>query len=689
VPTPNYIVTEKQRQFLTQPSIFKQPYYQYSGEEILDYYRNRDTVTFFPVCETDQTSADFIENILQNQFEFNDQKFSLDPPIDWLNNPSDDIEWLIMLHKAYYLVGLMKRFNKTNDKAYLQKWIELTDSWINQVNNPGFIATDVTGRRIQNWIYSFYFLIDGHSKATIDNDFLLRFFASLETQVDHLINHLAPARNHRTLELYAVFLAAVVFPEFKKADNWLSFSLHALADNAQTDILADGVHCELSTFYHHIVLKNLLAIKRLAILNHMTMPERFDAAVRRALNFSMHIHRPDGQIPSLSDGDSGCFYELLQQGYEFYGGESLAFVFSQGKTGTAPEITAREFSDSGYYILRSHWNHEKESFQDARYLVFDCGPLGAGNHGHLDLLNIEIYAYGRSLIVDPGRYIYDESGNLNWRVLFRSTRYHNTVEVNGKNQTKYRYNERKGKYKILGIHAKPELIGFTKKNHYSLLHGKALSQEYSAIHERKIFFINGEYWLISDCLQDKQPNQYALRFHLSPLAENQTDIQQNEQISSVHSPGLLLMQSKVHQTTVSAEPGFISKLYGKKQQAPIITFSRQLDNTVFDTIVFPYKHDCPILVWETFDSQITQQTINPELTSAFCLNIKTQTGIIKDLFFIAHDGQPRQWCYESFICNGHFCYIRLDAEGKPVNFFTGPDSFIQLTGQPKLLAGEI
>ncbi len=677
----------EQQQIHLPVSIFKEPYHQYTAKELLDYYRHRQTVKFFPVCEVDQTTPDFIEKVLLNEFEFNHEAYMLGADINWLKNPSDDIEWLILLHKGYYLVGLMKLFHETGNNQYLKKWIDLTDSWIDQVNDPGFIATDVTGRRIQNWIYAFYYLIDKHSQTEVNNGFLLRFLTSLEKQVDYLINHLAPARNHRTLELHAVFLAALVFPEFKKADHWLSFSLQALADNADTDILADGVHCELSTFYHHIVLKNLLAIKRLATLNQITMPGRFDAAVIRALNFSLFVHRPDGQIPSLSDGDSGCFYELLQLGYELYGGEHLHFVFSQGKQGSPPDNAVQAFVDSGYFILRSPWEKQDEPYHDARYLVFDCGPLGAGNHGHLDLLNIEMSAYGQSLIVDPGRYTYDESGETNWRVLFRSTRYHNTVEVDGKNQTNYSYSERKGKYKILGPHAKPEVIDFVSDNQCQLLRGKVLSHEYSAIHQRKIFFANGEYWLIWDILQDAQRHDYVLRYHLAQQAQNQTSICETDKTVAIHSPGLLLMQATSQATEVLIEPGFTSTLYGKKQQAPIIKFQRHTDNTTFESLLFPYKYHRPEIAWNMLDAETKQQETNPGTTSTFCLTIKTGSETKKDLFFIAHDNKPRRWQYGAFNCSGYFCYFRLNEENQLDNFFTGPESFIRMDEQPLIMTG--
>jgi uncharacterized heparinase superfamily protein len=679
--TADYQEDTSENLFALKPSIFRAPFDHYSTADLQAYYQQRTGVTFFPVCEPGQVEPVFIKNVLQNRFSFNHEVHQFNGELVWTQNPSDDIEWLIMLHKGYYLVGLGKLFSETGDIKYVNKWIELTDSWIEQVDDPGFIATDVTGRRIQNWIYAYYYFVNKKSKHKIAPDFLLRFLTSIHEQVDYLINNLAVARNHRTLELHAVFLAAVVFGEFKKSKQWLGYAKTALADNAQADILSDGVHCELSTFYHHIVLKNLLAVKRLAASNKIIMPGRFDGAICRALRFSLFIHKPDGQIPSLSDGDVGSFYNLLKQGHEFYGREQLVYVFSQGEKGLPPQECGKAFPVSGYYVLRSAWPTEIEPFQDARYLVFDCGPLGAGNHGHLDLLNIEVAAYGRSLVVDPGRYTYEESGETNWRVLFRSTRYHNTVEVDGKNQVNYRHSEAKGKYHVQGPHAEAVLSCFISDNACHLLHGKARSHEYTALHERKIFFVSGEYWLISDILHDHQLHQYALRYHLSPEAQDQIAIEKLEDSIIIDSPNLLLIHPFSQQSQVSIEPGFVSTTYGNKSKAPIIKFQRSAKNTVFESVLFPYKQQRPELTLHSLNAEISAEQETTWAASAFSMTIQTPIKQVQDLFFISHDGTQKRWRYNNIDCIGQFCYIRLNSEGMIENYFTGPGSKIVIEGR--------
>ena len=66
---------------------------------------------------------------------------------------------------------------------------------------------------------------------------------------------------------------------------------------------------------------------------------------------------------------------------------------------------------------------------DARQITFDAGSKG-GNHGHFDLLNFELFGYGKPLIADPGLVRYDNSSDRKWAI---STPAHNTVDADGLN----------------------------------------------------------------------------------------------------------------------------------------------------------------------------------------------------------------------------------------------------------------
>jgi len=650
-------------------SVFRAPYSAWSAEQILTYFRSRSHIKYFPVLDEEQTGREKIDDVLANRFTFNGESYPLPSPFDWQVNPSPDVEWLILLHKFYYAAGLGVAYSETREPRYAAKWIELTASWIKTVP-LGFLPSDVAGRRIQNWIFAHYYFVTCDPTTSIAPDFYLEFLASLAQQVNHLCDHLTPARNHRTLELAAVFLAAVVFPEFQDADSWLDLSKRELLQNIQADILPDGVHCELSTDYHHLVLKNYLWVRQLAAINNIAMPEGMDVLIRKALDFAMYVHKPDGLIPSLSDGDSRCFLALLEQGHALYGDEALLYVASRGKHGKPPASRSKAFPDGGYYIVRSGWGNGTEPFEDERYLIFDCGPLGRGNHGHFDLLSFEMAAYGQSMIVDPGRYTYDQSGEINWRVRFRGTAYHNTVMVDKKNQTAYHCDAKK--FKIKGPAPDRELKRFASGSGFDYLHGIARSHEYEAVHERKICFVCPEYWIISDFLFAEQSHDYDLLFHLSDQAFQRVSVAVEDDTLLIKAPHLVIAQAHDPKIKLRVEEGYVSRTYGVKHPAPVVRFGCHGTNAVYHTVLYPFKNQGPRISVEALPVKSDSETDCTERTSALCITVTKNGQRVRDYWFTAPGDPGVEYVFGGFRYGGSFLFVRTDSEGKIVRFEGDP-----------------
>jgi heparinase II/III-like protein len=655
------------------PAMFRAPFDSWSCHELLHYFQTNTKGRYFPCVDPLQTAREQIDNVLGNRFELINETYGLSAPIDWLTNPSNDLEWQILLHKFYFAAGLGNTYSQTGDSRYVRKWVELSTSWMDQVqanllagtsplNSDLFVA--VTGRRIQNWIYAYYYFVSAGKATEVTGDFHLRFIDSIRRQTNHLIETLAPARNHRTIELTAIFLAGVVFAELRDAEAWLEFASRELFKNVRADLLSDGVHCELSTDYHHLVLKNYLNVRRLAHLNGISVPQEIDDRLRQALNFAMHIHKPDGRIPSLSDGDIGSYLDLLRVGYELYGDSELLYVSSRGTAGTPPAQLSAGFRDSGYFVLRSGWGERGERFEDERYLVFDCGPLGEGNHGHLDLLSIEVAAFGESLVVDPGRYTYSESGDVNWRVIFRGTAYHNTVLIDGKNQTRYEPG-RKRKYKIKGPAPDHELRSFVCEQGFDYLHGIARSHEYEATHERRIFFIGSEYWIVWDILESEEEHDYDQLFHLSHRAQNKVTANARQGTIQVCAPHLVLAKSEAPEVSLEIEQGYVSHIYGEKKPAPVVRFSQRGQAAAFHTVLFPYRETAPGLIVRDLPVYESDGTPSPAGTHAISVTIEREGTRFTDLCMIAERG-GRWRTFAGYRFDGTYMALRLAADGKPV-----------------------
>ena len=654
-------------------SIFLPPWDGLDDAALLAHFRAPRAVQYYPVADADETQPGKIEALMHETFEFNREAHRLSEPIDWLHNPSADVEWHILLHKFYYAVGLGLAFERSADTRYVQRWAGLLDGWM-RATPPGFIAADVTGRRVQNWIYSYHHFVThaAHDMgAHIDPAFHRRLLRSIHEQVEYLSEHLTPKRNHRTLELYAIFLAGVVFPEMGSAAHWREFALAQTLTNMDSDLLADGVHCELSTDYHHLVLKNYLNFRRLASLNDIKVPQVMDQALQRALEFSLHVHKPDGIVPSLSDGDARSFLDLLQQAADLYGRADMLYVATRGAQGMPPRQRVAHFAASGYSVVRSDWGGGATPFVDAQYLVFDSGPLGEGNHGHFDCLSFELAAFGRSLIVDPGRYTYSEAGDFNWRVHFRGTAAHNTVCVDGRQQTRYtpkpikedsRHAPGSVRHKINGPAPEARLLERFHSAHLDLLHGQARSHEYDAVHQRCIVFVDRRYWIVSDWLRAPTQHDYTLNFQLGAHAQGHTELSTSDGLR-LRSPGLLIAQPARARVHHAVRPSWVSARYGDKQAAPSLRSTVVARDADFDTMLMPWQSQEPAVTLE--DIAVNADDLaagSPPCAQRVTLMV--DGALVADTWFHARGVTSQRWRIGGFEFIGRWVHWREAADGR-------------------------
>ena len=505
-------------------------------------------------------------------------ELGLDP--DWMfaGLPHDE-EWQIAWTKFYFGLDLAAAYAEAGEARFLHAWERLVESWIRKVQ-VDFGPTDAIGRRIQNWIYAWNIFADTPCFAGLKEGLDEKIVASLAQQTNYLRKHLTPERNHRTLELYALLIVALALPEAALDNDLLEFAMEALYQNLLTDVRPDGVHREHSTHYHMMVLRSYLAARENIRRFGLSFPRDYDARLERACEFAMHCHRPDGGIPTLSDSDAGNYSDLLLLASSLLSRPDFLYASTFGTQGAAPRKRYISFPDAGYYIQRSGWGEGKTPFKKEGFLIFDCGPLGDGGHGHYDMLNVEIAARGRSLIIDPGRYTYSEHPP-NLRHWFKGTAAHNTVCVDGLDQVPYR----RGKPKKPLPQA--QLMERWSAPGLDLLTGTARSHSYEAVHTRHIFYIADEYWIIWDSLTGERPHRFDLRFHLSPEAWEQIHVSGN----IVSAPGVTLVFSEGSKLQV--EQGWFAPLYGVKLDAPVVSASVEGTNSAeFVTVVIPCESSC-------------------------------------------------------------------------------------------------
>jgi hypothetical protein len=148
------------------------------------------------------------------------------------------------------------------------------------------------------------------------------------------------------------------------------------------------------------------------------------------------------------------------------------------------------------------------------YLCFNAsgaGINGRGSHGHNDALSIEVSAGGRAFIVDPGTYVY--SADLAKRHEFRSSAYHSTVQIDGKEQNTIHVDSPF----VIGNEAQPRVLEWKTTDDFD----KVVAEHYgySFTHRRTVVFDKRErMWLIDDEFFGEGEHLYEARFHFAPGA---------------------------------------------------------------------------------------------------------------------------------------------------------------------------
>jgi len=183
----------------------------------------------------------------------------------------------------------------------------------------------------------------------------------------------------------------------------------------------------------------------------------WQARLERMLEFVDAYVKPDGSTPLVGDADDGRIQKLgtqpindhryllssgaalfgrpdFKQSAGEFGDESFWLLGPSGATAfdaierAAPPPRSRAFPDGGFYVLRS----------DRAHVFVDCGEVGMhgrGGHGHNDILGFEVWLDGTNFVTDCGAYLYTASRE--WRNRFRSTAFHNVVQVDGEELNRF------------------------------------------------------------------------------------------------------------------------------------------------------------------------------------------------------------------------------------------------------------
>ncbi|QNA91007.1 hypothetical protein G4G28_07885 [Massilia sp. Dwa41.01b] len=389
---------------------------------------------------------------------------SIDDP-----NLVGDIKHVWELNRHLHLVRLAQAWSVSGDVRWLHALEQQLRSWLDQcppLTGPNWTSPMELGIRLINWALLWQLvggegsvLFSGDSGQRLRADWLDSIHAHCRTIARNLSRH-SSANNHLIGELAGLFVASSVWPCWKASSGWMEQARRELEQQARLQYSLDGVNREQAFGYHVFSAEFLFVAGLVGQACDVPFSRTYWSVLQRALRFLRSVRDVGGHVPNVGDSDDGGVFRLDAAGSD-RAAQLLALgdaVFSAqpalqaaGHSATHPGVrwllhalpgrrpdadphesdTGWAFPDGGYFLFGSQFGEENEIKG-----MLDCGPLGylgIAAHGHADALALTLSVAGEEVLVDPGTYSYWQEPK--WRDYFRGTSAHNTVRVDGRDQS--------------------------------------------------------------------------------------------------------------------------------------------------------------------------------------------------------------------------------------------------------------
>ncbi len=478
-----------------------------AGERLARYYSEREQ----PACQLARAEPDAerADEVVENVFTFYGESHPLGASIDWEHNPGT-AHWGHDLNRFGYLNPLVGAYLSTGDRSYGEKAVALILDWI--------AKTDVCDAFIPGrspYVWRSYLNIHIHLGAWCEalERLLPEGFVSatdlvviLKAVHDQLayLEIVIPEANSNWVVFGATGMlkTALFFPELRDSDRWFGYAWDRFEEQLDNQVLPDGVQFKLTQHYHFGVARSYVVANCLTGRAGRAVPDKSRETLRKMVHYLHQTVLPDGRHLSFNDSDPNCGEGVST----FVRAEATLEACGQTSSRVTDgrsfeELPSEAFACAGVYILRDR----------DLYMAFDGGPYGA-HHQHEDKLSFWLAAYGRSLIVDPGRYLYDTSTPFRGYLL--STRAHNTLLIDGEGQSSHRHTDEYFSREPLGNAWEPTPDGVRVSAEYRLGYGE--NGEIEVTHRRSVLFVPGRYWVLLDEVHGKGRHRLESRFQFMP-----------------------------------------------------------------------------------------------------------------------------------------------------------------------------
>jgi uncharacterized membrane protein YhdT len=314
-------------------------------------------------------------------------------PFDWRADPYKDANWCFQLHTLRYLAVYLRAYEATGDMGHLHALLAWFRDWWNasKVDGAKYAWYDMSAGIRAEKIYDLASVMrrDGVDMPSWFDEMVCMHLEVMLEDGFMKTNH-----NHGLFVAHGLScLAELLDPErrervLRRVDGVLGMILASQFDE-------NHVHKEHSPHYHHLVLKSLIAFQKKNVCGGRPI---LDGYIDGARSVAPNLYLPDGREIPFGDTDN--------------------VVVPAGEAAAGSDSGMRLWCRSGYAVYK----HE------ASYFCM-TNNFNSSSHKHWDNLSFIYGVAGQDILMDPGKYKYENSST---RAKVVASDSHNTVCLRGK-----------------------------------------------------------------------------------------------------------------------------------------------------------------------------------------------------------------------------------------------------------------
>lgn len=439
----------------------------------------------------------------------------------------------------------------------------------------------------------------------------------------------------------------VNFPEWKMSSRYREWGASRLAEIVLEDIRRDGTSSEAAIKYHAMVARRLKGMIEDYKAGKVPLEPKTYTRVEKYLagmyDHMAHALQPDSNVVMGGDSWYENYTNELADAGRLVNRPDLVYIATQGKEGTPPTETSRVYPQGGYFIMRSDFGGPGKPYADARQMFVHNGNW-FGSHGHADLLSVNLYGYGRTLVIDPGQYDYKPPEGID---VYWNSKIHSMLVCEGRDTKR---DAGPSEWATNSVMDWFDGISYGYRNMENV--------DYT---RRRVAFVRPDYFLVDDSAKTTRNTEWTQIWNLTD-PDARIDPATKTVETTFASGGNVMILNQDPDTIRVEEAKGITASGDVYPHTKIFRLHRNTADPRFATLLVPYKAGSkPSVSWERI-------LPDDRGTSNLCYSVRVKCGQTLDWAVFGESEKRVSYRSGNHRVDADFALVRMDAKGVVTNF---------------------